>query len=72
MLSKVQNKALTALVQFGFDVLVCSITDKDMIIAIDTNDPVWVKAKVAELCDTCNAAYTLYTDLDRVHGYIYN
>lgn len=77
-MTPVQSEALTRLVEFGFDVLICSVkretelTRGDIIISVDTNAPDWTMAKMESLCFQCGAYYTFYTDLDRVHGYIYS
>lgn len=71
MITKLQSRVLTDLVQFGFDVTLHSITDRDLIFSIATNDPAWVKDQVCKMCDKHKAARNVYTDLDRVHGYIY-
>lgn len=68
-MTPLQSAALTRLVQFGFDVLVSSVSDRDMIISVATNAPDWTRDKMIELCG--NELCTFYTDLDRVHGYIY-
>lgn len=64
-------QTITAMVQFGFDVVIHSVSSKDVIISIVTNNPAWVKENMESIANAHKCDHTFYTDLDRVHGYLY-
>ena len=62
---------ITAMVRFGFDVAITSISEKDVLIHVMTNNPIWVKTQMEAIANTYECDHTFYMDEDRVHGYLY-